>query len=116
MKKQMEQYKVVYNAAVSGGLHLSEKALNWLKERGVELEIESSRHFGPYVNNLPRHNKMLVECIETLGDEVIGPDNGWTPEAELNVATISGKYYYIDDHDGAGEEVIDISKMIDASE
>ncbi len=112
----MEKYKVVYNAAVSGGLHLSEKAMDWLRERGAVLEIESSRNTGPFVNNLPRHNKLLVECIETLGDEANGPDNGWTPEAQLGVATITDKYYYIDDHDGAGEEVIDISKMIDASE
>lgn len=32
------------------------------------------------------------------------------------LATISGTYYYIDDHDGGGEEVIDIDKMTDASE
>ncbi len=108
-------FKVVYNAAVSGGLHLSEKAMNWLRNHGVEFKVESDDHFGPFVD-LPRHNRLLIECIETLGEEANGPENGWTPEAELNVAVISGNYYYIDDHDGAGEEVIDISKMIDASE
>lgn len=110
----METYKVVFNAAVSGGLHLSEKALNWLRERGLDLEVESARNFDPYVD-MPRHNKLLVECIETLGEEANGPAKGWTPEAEMRVATITGRYYYIDGHDGAGEEVIDISKMTDAS-
>lgn len=110
----METYKVVFNAAVCGGLHLSEKALNWLRERGVDFEVESTRDFGPYVD-IPRHNKLLVECIETLGEEANGPENRWTPEAEIRVATIAGRYYYIDSHDGAGEEVIDISKMTDAT-
>ena len=107
--------KVVYNSAVSGGLHLSEKAIEWLKEHGMEFKVNSSSHFGPYVD-IPRHDRLLVRCIETLGEESNGPENGWTPKAELNVTEISGNYYYIDDHNGAGEEVIDISKMIDASE
>ena len=107
--------KVVYNAAVSGGLHLSDKAMDWLRERGMEFEVKSDRHFGPYVD-IPRHNQLLVECIETLGEDANGPENGWTPKAEIQVATITGNYYYIDDHDGAGEEVIDIGKMINASE
>ena len=111
----MKPYKVVYNTAVIGGLHLSDKALTWLSARGLEVEFEAGRNYGPYVNNIPRHNKLLVECIETLGDDANGPEEGWTSQAELQVATITGKYYYIDDHDGAGEEVIDISKMIDAS-
>lgn len=106
-------YKVVYNSAVSGGLHLSEKALMWLSERG--LVAEADEYDEDYVV-IPRHNRLLVECVETLGEEANGPRNGLTPEAELKVATITGKHYYIDKHDGAEEEVIDISKMIDASE
>lgn len=112
----MEPKKIVYNRAVSGGLHLSEKAMAWLRERGVKLEVESSPRFGPYVKNLPRHDKLLVECIETLGEEANGPENGWTCQADLQVAEIAGNHYYINDHDGAGEEVIDFSKMIDASD
>jgi len=107
--------KVVYNAAVSGGLHLSERAIGWLRERGMEFDVESTCKYGPFVD-IPRHNPLLVECIETLGEDANGPENGWTPKAELHVATISGTYYYIDDHDGGGEEVIDITKMTDASE
>lgn len=110
----METFKVVFNAAVSGGLHLSEKAVKWLKDRGLDFEVESTRDLGLFVN-IPRHDKLLVECIETLGEEANGRENRWTPEAEMRVATITGRYYYIDGHDGAGEEVIDISKMTDAT-
>ena len=114
----MESHKVVYNTAVSGGLHLSEEAMQWLRERGLELKIDYSPALGgcgPYVTNIPRHNKLLVECIEALGKAANGPEMGITSKADLHVTTIVGKYYYIDDHDGAGEEVIDISKMTDAS-
>lgn len=93
--------KVVYNAAVSGGLHLSERAIGWLRERGMEFDVESTCKYGPFVG-IPRHNPLLVKCIETLGEDANGPENGWTPKAELHVATISGTYYYIDDHDGGG--------------
>lgn len=110
----METFKVVFNAAVSGGLHLSEKAVKWLKDRGLDFEVESTRDLGLFVN-IPRHDKLLVECIETLGEEANGPASRWATKAELQVATITGRYYYIDDHDGAGEEVIDISKMTDAA-
>ena len=112
----MCRYKVVYNAAISGGLYLSEKALNWLKKKGMKSKAEELEQAGPFVEIIPRHNSILVECIETLGEEANGPEDSWKSKAELHVATITGKYYYIDDHDGAGEEVIDISKMIDASE
>ena len=115
----MKSYKVVYNAAVSGGLHLSEEAMQWLRDQGLKLKIDYSPSLGgcgPYVTNIPRHNRLLVECIETLGEAANGPAMGITPVAEFHVQTLAGRYYYIDDHDGAGEEVIDISKMIDASE
>lgn len=56
------------------------------------------------------------KCVEVLGERANGPEKGWTSQAELHVATIKGNLYYIDDHDGAGEEVIDISKMTDASD
>lgn len=112
----MNKYKVVYNAAISGGLYLSEKALSWLKEKGMKSEAEELGQAGPFAEIISRHNPILVECIKTLGEEANGPEDKWRTKAELHVATITGKYYYIDDHDGAGEEVIDISKMIDASE
>ena len=105
------KYKVVYNTAISGGLHLSEEAVKWLEDRGMKLKIESG-----YVEGLARHHPLLVQCVEVLGEKANGPEKGWTSQAELHVATIKGNLYYIDDHDGAGEEVIDISKMTDASD
>ena len=110
----MKQYKVVYNEAVSGGIYLSNKALDYLREKGLSVKDDELKRYGAFVD-FPRNNKVLVECVETLGEAANGPEDGWISKAELQVATISGKYYYIDDHDGAGEEVIDISKMIDAS-
>lgn len=116
----MKTYKVVYNTAINGGLHLSEEAIQWLRDRDLELEVipytPDWGGQGPYVTNIPRHNELLVECIETLGSAANGPAMGITPEAEFHVKTIVGRYYFIDEHNGAGEEVIDISKMIDASE
>lgn len=108
------KHKVVYNTAVSGGLHLSDEAITWLRERGLVVEVDSGRGNG-FVTNIPRHSHLLVECIETLGEVANGPENGWVSRADLKVAHIHGKHYYIDDHDGAGEEVIDITKTIDAS-
>ena len=115
VKEEKPVCKVVYNTAVSGGLHLSEKAVTWLRKRGLEFKIESGHNYGPYAD-IPRHNRLLVECIETLGEKANGPKNGWTTKAELHVTAISGTYYYIDRHDGGGEEIIDIKKMINASE
>ncbi len=113
----MEKHKVVYNAAVGGGLHLSDEAVAWLKERGMDVEAfpvvrgKGPGGYGPFWE-IPRHTPLLVKCIESLGGKVNGPENGWTPEADLRVFEITGQYYYIDDHDGGGEEVIDITKMI----
>lgn len=112
--RMMKAFKVVYNAAVSGGLHLSEKAMDWLREHEVDFKVESGNNYGPFAD-IPRHDSRLVECIETLGKEANGPANGWTPEAELHVVEITGNYYYIDNHDGGGEEVIDVNKMKDAT-
>ena len=49
------KYKVVYNTAVSGGLHLSDEAIAWLKERGLTIEFDSGQSKG-FVTNIPRHN------------------------------------------------------------
>ena len=59
-----------------------------------------------------------MECVETLGKRASGTYDYFGKkghEAELKVVNIVGDYYYIDTHDGAGETIIDISKMIDAA-
>lgn len=115
----MRKHKVVYNTAVCGGIALSEKAVAWLKERGFKEQVEPNVLYCylDYMPQLTRHDPLLVECVETLGDDANGIGGEWVKtKVDLHVATIVGNYYYIDDHDGAGEEVIDITKMIDASE
>lgn len=114
----MEKHKVVYNAAIGGGLHLSEEAVAWLKERGLDVNTFpvirgkiGSERYGPYWE-IPRHTPLLAECIEALGEKANGLVSTWTPEADLRVYKITGEYYYIDERDGSGEEVIDIKKMI----
>ena len=117
-----KKYKVVFNSAVYGGLILSSEAVAWLREYGYTGPLESDEllEWDPIIreNLIPRHHPLLVECVEMLGERASGYLHLFGHEAgkaELQVAQITGRYYYIDDHDGAGEEVIDITKMIDAS-
>ena len=110
----MKAFKVVYKSAVGLGLFLSEEAVKWLEERDFAFHIKPEEYLDCY--SIPRHHPLLVECVETLGASASGCYYGDTmSKADLRVATIIGKHYYIDEHDGAGEEVIDIGKMVDAS-
>ena len=117
-----EDFTVVYNETLGGGILLSEKAAAWLKARGFEYEIEPGVRYVSYSWNqfqIPRHHPLLVECIETLGDAANGIDREFCNhcfKADMKVKTIVGNYYYINDNGGAGEEVMDISQMIDASQ
>lgn len=87
-------YKVVYNACF-GGFDLSKKAVDWLKERGVTL---SEYDFD--WNHRLRSHPLLVECVETLGEDV---NVGYT---KLTIAEVPvGEGYYIHEYDG-NEEVI----------
>ena len=122
----MKKHKVVYNAAVGGGLYLSNEAVEWIQERYKEyliitqgMDVEAFPAVRGKVPDgcvrfweIPRHAPVLVACIEALGEKANGPDHGWIPAADLRVFEITGQYYYIDDHDGGGEEVIDITKMV----
>lgn len=81
--------KVVYNTCY-GGFGLSELALRWLMNHG----------FNGDAYLIERHNPLLVQCVEELGDEA-GNDY-----SELAIAEISGNKYIIEDYDGA-ETVIE---------
>ena len=70
----MKQYKVVYNEAVSGGIYLSNKALDYLREKGLRVKDDELKRYGAFVD-FPRHNKVLVECVETLGEAANGPED-----------------------------------------
>lgn len=60
--------KIVINKRY-GGYSLSNKAVTWLQERGMK---EASKYHGLYSDDISRDNPLLVECVETLGDEANG--------------------------------------------
>ena len=75
-------YKVVYNACYSG-FSFSQEAEKWIEER---TDI--------WYRDLPRHHKLLVECVETLGDKVNGQFS------EICIKEIVQPEYKIDEYDG----------------
>ena len=74
-------HKVVYNDSF-GGFSLSSKAVSWLQEKGLQFD-------GNYHQDIPRHDSLLVECVETLGKEASGL------YSNLVVAEIEGNQYRI---------------------
>ena len=83
-------YKVVYNARY-GGFSLSKEASQYLNDKysmGISIE------FGFLPDNIERHDKRLIECVELLGEKA----NGFC--ANLKIAEISTTTYRIDEHDG----------------
>ena len=76
--------KVVYNTCF-GGFSVSKEAIDWLNARGMNIN-------SPYHDFL-RHDPLLVECVETLGNRANGAC------AILNIAEIDGPYR-IDEYDG----------------
>ncbi len=84
--------KVVINTCY-GGFDLSEEALKFLQKRGHEVVFES---WGCYlVNDIERHNKDLIECVETLGEQAASGSC-----ARLFIQEISGDIYSIEEYDG----------------
>lgn len=81
-------HKVVYNSCF-GGFHLSNRAIAWLKDKGVAT-----------IEGIERHHPLLVECVETLGLGASGDCS------KLQVASINGNLYRIDEYDGC-ESVIE---------
>lgn len=79
--------KVIINTCY-GGFGISNEAREWLLEHGMSEGLVNNDHA------IPRHNKLLVECIETLGDKA----NGWA--SELAVVEIDSDRYRIEDYDG----------------
>jgi len=82
-------YKVVINNCY-GGFGLSEKAIqryNEISDRGI---IDSWDAL-----ELPRHDPVLVQVVEELGDESNGRN------AALRLEEIPGNRYLIEEYDGA---------------
>ena len=86
--------KVVYNACY-GGFGLSERAFDWMEAHGVKKET---------VCYMERHNHLLVQCIEKLGNDAN------TSFSDLRIAEIEGNMYRIEEYDGY-EEVVEPKDM-----
>jgi len=109
--------KVVYNACY-GGFSLSKAAVEWLVARGcpeaiayvaqVEKWSAADEHARVFYNRfdywsspgIKRHDGLLVECVESLGDAAGGQF------ATLKIATIRGNRYRIEEYDG-NESVVE---------
>lgn len=90
----MKENKLVINTEF-GGFGLSREAETWLAKRGIWQkypDLESLYY-------LPRHEPLLVACVEALGRKA----NGHC--ADLSVVTIKHNRYYIEKYDG-NESVI----------
>lgn len=87
-------YKVAYNDCY-GGFELSEKASEWLKNHNVEGDDLWEYEQGYCL----RHDPILIQCIEELGDEASGKFS------KIKIKTISSNKYRIFEYDGL-EEVI----------
>lgn len=88
--------KIVLNRCF-GGFGLSLTAVQWMAERGSEIakkELEYPRFYG-HMSGIERHDPLLVECVESLGEEANGH------YAALRVVDIDDDVsYHIDDYDG----------------
>jgi len=104
-------YRVVYNACY-GGFGLSNEAIDWLIANGSKhVELWESPILGSKGSwEGPRHDKLLVKCVKTLGENANGP------YSDLKVYTLKSPLYIVDEYDGA-ESVQEPDSMdwIDAS-
>lgn len=85
--------KVAYNTQLYGGFHLSMEAIIWLKKNGLELPTNDD------YDKIPRHSKLLIECITELGPTASGA------ESRIRIARIEGNRYRISNHNGE-EDII----------
>lgn len=95
--------KVAYNVDF-GGFSLSEEAVRrYCELKGLTLEIEENKWGNYYIvdgedwnsRHLQRHDPILVQVIEELGEVANGKF------ADIVVEEIEGSKYYIEDYDGA---------------
>lgn len=92
-------YKVVINKCY-GGFGVSVKGIEWLLARGADpkrVAVSDSglaSGFMYTICNLERHHPLLVELVETLGEEADGE------HAALEIREIDQPLYRIDEYDG----------------
>ena len=92
----MKTTKVVYNACY-GGFSLSTEAVKMAKDVAdpdSKWQRVDEAHGFIDMEGIERHDFVLVEVVEKLGDAASGSC------AELRIAEISGGFYRIDEYDG----------------
>jgi hypothetical protein len=88
-------HKVVINCAY-GGFGLSDMAKAFIKERLIaEGRLSDANDF--YVSDLARHDPALVECVESLGEDV----NDRFSDLRVEELPDGCNRYYIMEYDGA---------------
>ena len=94
--------KVVYNACY-GGFSISRACAERMATLGNKeaLELLGNPHgFYGYLKDTPRHDPVLVQAVEELGDDACGSS------AALSIHKLSGRKYIIDEYDGS-ESVVE---------
>lgn len=89
----MKENKVVINTEF-GRFGLSREAETWLAKRGIWQKYPELEN----LVDLPRHEPLLVACVEALGRKANGR------YADLSVVTIKHHGYYIEEY--AGKEYV----------
>ena len=95
-------HKVAYNVCF-GGFGLSREAILWLGRHGIYKKY-------PDINDLdmlPRHEPLLIQCIEELGEDV----NNNISLNKIRIKEIDSDMYYIEEL-GGNEAVITPKDMI----
>ena len=90
--------KVVYNNCF-GGFSISRACAERMAELGNKeaqsmIEKESYR-FSGFIHETPRHDSILVQAVEELGEDASGD------MSDLRVYELSGNKYFIDEYDGS---------------
>lgn len=85
--------KVVTNRCY-GGFGISKECAKWLEDK-YGYDFSKEYNYGEYYFCDDRHNKHLVEAIETLGSDVCSGDC-----ALLEIQECYGKMCRIEDYDG----------------
>lgn len=85
--------KVVINNYF-GGFSISKECAKWLEEK-YGYDFSKDYGYGQYYFDEDRHNKHLVEAIETLGSDVCSGDC-----ATLELVECNSGMYRITDYDG----------------
>lgn len=94
-------HKIAYNSCF-GGFNLSRSAILWLGSHGIYDKYPGIKD----LNDLPRHEPLLIQCIDELGEDV-----NESKCNKIRIAEIDSDVYYIENYDGE-ETVITPKDMI----